>query len=293
MSYHIWPPHRRRIKLKVALPTNVLSEAPNLREKTIKVGIISRALTIFRVDEVLFYKATPDEETLLRDLFNYHFTPPYLKKYIPIKRNLRYAGLLPPLKAPAHTTPINLEEALKYRYREGVVLKRKSNYAILDVGMSLLAKAFIKNLIRIRKGDFVLIKLLEIQERYLIGELIHPEEIPFYWRPYLGRTYNSLKELIENEEGTIIGTSKYGKIIYKVLDDLCRDLFKLHETTVIFGSPYRGLYDIAMSEGFDLNTHLKYVVNFIPFQGAQTVRTEEAIFAVLSILNMLVDQRSF
>jgi predicted SPOUT superfamily RNA methylase MTH1 len=33
-------------------------------------------------------------------------------------------------------------------------------------------------------------------------------------------------------------------------------------------------------------------MNFIPDQGVRTVRTEEAVYAVLSILNLIVSKRS-
>ena len=55
---------------------------------------------------------------------------------------------------------------------------------------------------------------------------------------------------------------------------------------VAFGAPTQGLYDIARNAGFFLEEIVDFVVNTVPKQGTETVRTEEAIFASLAILNM-------
>ena len=56
---------------------------------------------------------------------------------------------------------------------------------------------------------------------------------------------------------------------------------------VIFGGPSRGLFEIMGEEGVDPRSVTKFVVNFIPEQGAETVRTEEAVFIVLAVLNIM------
>jgi predicted SPOUT superfamily RNA methylase MTH1 len=55
---------------------------------------------------------------------------------------------------------------------------------------------------------------------------------------------------------------------------------------LLFGSPSRGLFDIAKDEGFSLNNAVNFVVNTLPNQGTETVRTEEAVLATLAILNV-------
>ncbi len=55
-----------------------------------------------------------------------------------------------------------------------------------------------------------------------------------------------------------------------------------------FGTHDKGLYDIAKHEGFELEDEFDAVVNFVPEQGAYTVRTEEAVWAVLAVLNALL-----
>jgi predicted SPOUT superfamily RNA methylase MTH1 len=46
------------------------------------------------------------------------------------------------------------------------------------------------------------------------------------------------------------------------------------------------LFEIARDEGANLNDVVDFVVNTLPEQGTETVRTEEAVFASLSILNV-------
>ncbi len=54
----------------------------------------------------------------------------------------------------------------------------------------------------------------------------------------------------------------------------------------MFGSPSRGLFEVASDEGLRLETLLDFVVNTVPCQGSETVRTEEAILASLAVLNV-------
>ena len=48
-------PLKRHPRLSVAIPASLVSEVPHLREKTLKIGLIGRALAIFRVDEVIVF----------------------------------------------------------------------------------------------------------------------------------------------------------------------------------------------------------------------------------------------
>ena len=41
-------------KLSIAIPASVVSDTPHLREKTSKIGLVGRAVAIFRVDEIVY-----------------------------------------------------------------------------------------------------------------------------------------------------------------------------------------------------------------------------------------------
>nr|NIW13678.1 hypothetical protein [Candidatus Thorarchaeota archaeon] len=52
----------------------------------------------------------------------------------------------------------------------------------------------------------------------------------------------------------------------------------------------QGLYAIAVREHLNLDEVASFVVNTIPGQGTETVRTEEALYASLVVLNLLEDE---
>ena len=54
---------------------------------------------------------------------------------------------------------------------------------------------------------------------------------------------------------------------------------------VAFGAPAHGLYEIVDDEGANLDDVTDFVVNMVPDQGTETVRTEEALLASLAVFN--------
>lgn len=89
--------------LSIAIPSSALINENDPKIKTFKIGMIARACAVFRVDEIIIYRDPRlDESRFIKDVLEYMETPQYLRKYIPIKRTLRFAGVLPPLKIPSH-----------------------------------------------------------------------------------------------------------------------------------------------------------------------------------------------
>jgi len=101
-------PPRRPQRLSVALPASFTRDIPHLREKTGRVGIIARALAIFRVDEVVVYNDGKDriskqEGRLFEKLLVYQETPQYMRRELFARDpDLQFAGTLPPLRLPSH-----------------------------------------------------------------------------------------------------------------------------------------------------------------------------------------------
>ena len=56
---------------------------------------------------------------------------------------------------------------------------------------------------------------------------------------------------------------------------------------VLFGSPSEEVSEILAREDLSVNEIAHFNLNTIPNQGVETVRTEEALFATLSELNLL------
>src|SRR5881628_899858 len=101
-------PPRRPQRLSVALPASFTRDIPHLREKTGRVGIIARALAIFRVDEVVVYndgndRISKQEGRLFEKLLVYQETPQYMRRELFTRDpDLQFAGTLPPLRLPSH-----------------------------------------------------------------------------------------------------------------------------------------------------------------------------------------------
>ncbi|MCJ7763345.1 RNA-binding protein [Candidatus Bathyarchaeota archaeon] len=276
------------VKLAVAIPASVVSDTPHLREKTSKVGLIGRAAAIFRVNEIVVYADNPKvnqraDVDLIATLLEYMETPQYLRKRLfKIEPRLQYAGILPPLRTPHH--PLNSKAAnLKVgEYREGVVLSEIKEGLLVDVGVEQPAL--------LREKQFVVGKRVTLQI-VKAGEHVEVQavsgEVPGYWGYTVTVERHSLKRLIEDRKFDLtVGTSIKGAKFTGVAGEFAGKWRKADSVLVAFGAPTRGLHEIARDEGVNLVELVDFVVNTIPAQGTETVRTAEALLATLAILNV-------
>lgn len=277
-----------RKKFAIGIPASVISDTPHLREKTSKVGLIGRASAIFRVDEIIVYPDNAgrqkNEADLIALLLSYLETPQYLRKRLfMIDPRLQYAGILPPLRTPHH--PLN-RKARKLKigeYREGVTLSRTKEGVLVDIGVERAAL--------MRENQWALGKRLTLQvvaadERVEV-QTVSRDEVPRYWGYKVKLEKQSFGKLVENGKfDLIIATSKRGTKFADVEEKMSEQWRKANYTLVAFGAPSRGLHEIMGDEGLGLDDVANFVVNMVPDQGTETVRTEEALFASLAILNL-------
>ncbi|MEM3019314.1 MAG: putative RNA uridine N3 methyltransferase, partial [Candidatus Bathyarchaeia archaeon] len=80
---------------------------------------------------------------------------------------------------------------------------------------------------------------------------------------------------------------RHGEPLSRLYMELARRLKDSRKVLILFGSPKEGLREIASREGLRLEEVTDFILNTISRQGADTVRTEEAIYATLSIINFL------
>jgi len=278
-----------RKRLSIAIPASLVSDTPHLREKTSKIGFVGRAAAIFRVCEIIVYSDDPraDQKTeinLITTLLEYMETPQYLrKKLFKLKPELRYAGILPPLRTAHHPLENRVKNLKVGDYREGVVVAKTMDGSLVDIGVEELALMPNK---KVDVNKRVTVKIVEIVKRPVVT-LVDKSEIPGYWGYKVATTKQSFGKLVKSRGFDLtIATSKYGVPLLKILDKLSERWKKAENVLVAFGAPTQGLYDIARNEGFFLEEIVDFVVNTVPKQGTETVRTEEAIFASLAILNM-------
>ncbi|MFB0543769.1 MAG: putative RNA uridine N3 methyltransferase, partial [Candidatus Bathyarchaeia archaeon] len=72
---------RRKMELFIAVPDSLVSDIPHQRERTAAIGLVGRAVAIFRVDGIVIYKdpgSGGGEASFLRLILNYMETPQYL-----------------------------------------------------------------------------------------------------------------------------------------------------------------------------------------------------------------------
>lgn len=276
-------------KVSIAIPASVVSDTPHLREKTTKVGLIGRAAAIFRVEEIIIY---PDdakvnqknEINLIATLLSYMETPQYLRKSLfKLKPELRYAGILPPLRSPHHPLNRKIKNLKVGEYREGVTLSKTKEGTLIDIGVEQPALLVNKQL---RMQKRVTVKITKIEKRVEV-ELASRNEIPEYWGYTVTVEPKSFSVLLKRGSFDLtIATSKYGAPLAEIAKKLSEKWRKAGKILLAFGAPTQGLYEIAKKEGLNLNEIVDFVVNTIPMQGTETVRTEEALIASLAIFNV-------
>lgn len=275
-------------KLCIAIPASLVSDVPHLREKTLKVGLIGRTAAIFGVKEIIIYRDTPeiDQEAdvnLLTLLLNYMETPQYLrKKLFKLRPELRYAGILPPLRTPHHPLKDRLADLEVGEYREGVTIARVSDGTLVDIGVE--KPALIRG-VKLPLNKRVTVKIACV-DKIAIADLAKSQEIPCYWGYKVRVWKNSFGKHIRDEPFDLkIATSKYGIPFTSINREIAERWRKAEAVLVVFGAPTRGLYEIAKQEGLNLDEFVDFVVNTIPGQKTETVRTEEALLATLAIFN--------
>ncbi len=278
-------PKRRQHPLSVALPASLTMDVPHLREKTARIGLIARALAIFRVDEVVIYRddqfeKAQSEGMLLEQLLSYQETPQYLRKLL-FKRSPEYefAGTLPPLRTPNHPdrSPADVGAV-----RDAVVLQ-SGERSQLDAGFG----SPVTVVARLRKFDRVTLRLTRVSPR-LEAELVKPRELDIYWGYRVSRRNATLTELVRSRrEDLTISTSREGKDIGQVLKDLTLRWNSASSSILLFGSPREGIPEILARDKTEVSQVADFNLNTIPEQGVETVRTEEAVLATLSVLNVL------
>jgi hypothetical protein len=284
-------PLKRSSKLTVAVPSSLVTDVPHLREKTGRLGFLGRALGIFRVEEVVIYADPPNEESASQGRFvalvlSYMETPPHLRKHlIRMNPDLRFAGILPPLRTPNHPVSAKLTDLKIGEIREGVVTEASTRISRVDIGVGSLAEVPVK----LRHGSRVSVQI-ERTAPNIAAELIDHSRIDIYWGFRVTLKNLPLGRLIqESKPDVVVAASRLGERVDTVLEQMRTSMTGASSVLLAFGSPKRGLHEIIAQEGMKLNAVATYIVNFVPHQGTQTVRTEEAVYSALALLNTICE----
>jgi hypothetical protein len=221
---------------------------------------------------------------LIATLLAYMETPQYLRKrFFKLRPELQYAGILPPLRTAHHPLNRKMKNLKVGEYREGVTLARTKEGTLIDIGVEQPALIVNSQLLI---GKRVTVKITKVEKRVEV-ELANRDEIPTYWGYIVTAERHPLGKLVRSRGFDLtVATSKRGVPFANVAEKIAQKWKKADTILVAFGAPSQGLYEIVKNEGFNLDDVVDFVVNTIPIQGTETVRTEEALFASLAILNM-------
>jgi len=284
---------KRDYKLSVAIPASLVSDVPHLREKTMKIGLVGRAAAIFCVNEIIVFPDLPDADqrrdaNLIATLLSYMETPQYLRKRLfKIKPELRYAGILPPLRTPHHPLANRTKDLTVGEYREATILSLTEAGSLVNIGVE---RPILIPDVKLPPNTRVTVKVTKLGKhpRATLGSR---EEIKAYWGYRVTVSDVPFGQLVKSRSFDLVtATSRYGTPLMKVADELAKRWKKSRNMLVAFGAPTQGLYEIVAHEHIKLDEVAHFAVNTIPNQGTETVRTEEALYASLAILNLLVGE---
>lgn len=265
--------------LSILIPSSLTSESMDPRIKTYKVGQIARLASIFKVGKITIYKDPEYDDSKFIDLvLRYAETPQYMRKQLfPLSDELKYVGVIPPLRTPHH--PLRAPKIGEFR--EGIITKvGLGENAWVDIGVKSPVSLSTDKILQ--RGERVTVKIFS--RRPLQVKLVSKDQIPLYWG-YQTSISGTLGETLK-AQSRVIATSKCGEVVdVKMLSKL-RAVMK-GDVSIVFGSPNRGLDDILKEEGLLLSNLANHIINTIPSQGTDTVRTEEAILATLAMLNII------
>jgi predicted SPOUT superfamily RNA methylase MTH1 len=275
--------------ITIAIPASIITDTPHLREKTSKIGQIGRAAAIFRVNKIIVY---PDkrkisqvkEQDFITTVLTYLDTPPYLrKKLFGIEPKLKYAGILPPLRTPNHPLNRKSRKLRSGEYREGIIVGKNKDGMIVEIGVERTALLRNHNWVI---GDHVITQIIKTGKQIEV-QTLEKEEIPTYWGFSVFKEEQSFLKIIKNNNyDLVIATSVKGQRLSDNFAEIIKKWEKANNIILEFGAPNKGLFEIAEDEGFNLIENTDFILNIIPRQGTVTIRTEEALFATLSIFNL-------
>ncbi|MGC8555430.1 MAG: putative RNA uridine N3 methyltransferase [Conexivisphaera sp.] len=265
------------MRLWIAVPSSLVEDAASKDERTRKVGLVARAAAIFRAEKVFVFRdplsERPHDADFIARVLEYAATPPYLRrKLFPIAEDLEKVGLLHPLGIPPHRRSRELRPG---EVREGV-LELVGGRLYADVGVGRL----IEYVGRGQAGHRVTVTVRERNGDYYCEES-SPSE---YWG-FSVSVVDVLPKLVRSARPShFVVTSRLGIPLSEAWDRVAGIASSDGTVLVAFGSR-RGL--LEMHERREYESLGALIANFIPGQGVETVRTEEAMIAVLAILNAL------
>jgi methyltransferase len=257
-------------------------EDDTIREKTVKVGLIARSCAIFGVERIYIYRDLSrngdSEYEIARTIFEYVETPQYLRKRLFGKRKeLEFAGLLPPLRIPSHLKEYSIEPN---EVREAVVVLQNGEL-MADIGARELAMLDG----RVHDNQRITVRVTSVQPLIVRVD----EKSKDQYVGYEIRRAPSLMRFLKSSNFELqLLTSRLGAPVNTIWDDFCKKCVEAPRILICFGSPEAGIDKILKQEKARVSDFQSIYVNTFPYQNVETVRLEEAILGTLSIVNLAI-----
>ncbi len=266
-------------RICVSIPDTILEEQESLREKTAKLGQVARYCALFGVDAIRVFHDPRGrgESSFVKRVLEFLETPQYLRRRLfPLSEDLRFAGLLPPLRIPSHKAKVPPGRIQAGEFREGVVLADGVSVdAGLDVSVTLRKKETPQKRITLR--------ISSASNSRVEGTPVDRRDVTTYWG-YSVEVSGTGSLLADPAFPLKVATSRHGDPVARVARGLRKDLEGSRGVMLLFGSPSRGLFETV---GKDLRSRVSYVVNLFPEQNVVTARSEEAILSALYLVGLL------
>lgn len=286
------------MNISVAIPETSLSDESQKSAKTRKASVIARACAIFGIETIYVYGeggGSKSDAKLLITSLRYLETPQFLRRHLFARTDdLKFAGMMLPLRIPSHTTSRRLEAG---QVREGVIIPaggrrgRKGGGGggkFIDVGTN----SPLRYTGRAPPGRRVTVRIKSAGPDVSYAEIDRAQAGSYWGYSVKGRA--SLRSLLAEWKGQIIVTSRKGKPVRVASTgggkrgngtDMppSRILRDHSDLLVVFGSPERGVHEI-LGGGVGAMSSAR-ILDFFPGQQTATVRLEEAIVGALAIIN--------
>ncbi|EGC37304.1 hypothetical protein DICPUDRAFT_150135 [Dictyostelium purpureum] len=294
--------------VSIAIPSDCLKDIESEEMKTYVIEMISRQVTMNKIDEIIVYKTDDYDDTdntqqsnlnLLLKILEYIETPSYLREELfnTLDKDFFYVDKLNRLNSTQEE--VNADDKL---YREGVVTDQQfRNQSIISVGLEkqvLISKRLnpgTRVTIDMKQENFTEEELSKIinttDEQYTLGRVISPQNIKkegYYWGHHV-RLVNSMDEIASTCEYKDTKTydysillSDFGEQFPSPTDPMLNNAKRYNHLLIIFANNHKKFNpaDRLNSEVLIPDTHINTLFNFnnVP------IRFEENLFVTLSKL---------
>ncbi|MES1919972.1 hypothetical protein MHBO_001710, partial [Bonamia ostreae] len=283
-----------KMSLSVALPGCILDKAQTPMLKAYLAGQIGRALTIFKIDEIVIFSEngckipnpstkSKDPNLILYKLLCFLETPPYLRKALfPMSDDYKHVAVIKPLES--------LHHPLKHsfcKYREGVITENNGENSKVNVGYEELVSV---------EGEYKINERVSVRlkKNKRAGKIVSRKRLQkkTAYSGYSVRLANGLNGVFKNTPfkngyDLTIGTSERGKDIRRINEST--KLTEKKHALIVLGGP-KGLENCLNAKRKKIRAvqnMFDHYVNAGIAQGSRTIRTEEAILIILTAFNDL------